>query len=296
MKIRIISLTVLIAAGLAACVEAPTDVGATEIPVFHVLTDEGQASGELIRYEAVDVSGSALAAAAEGLNSPPKSPELRRALPDDVRILSVRLESEIAIVDLSSEYMTLSSLEKTLVNCCIALTFCSLEDVDSVTICVGLITVCESLSEENIMLYDTETIPYEKRLRLYFPDSSSGLLRAEYHTLTIDADTPIERYMIEELLRGPYDASLYSAIPAGTELLSITIEDDLCTVDLSSEFSSNRSENAIEALLAVYSIVNSITSLSEVDSVLLKVEGVPLKSYQTVNLSLPLTRLESLIG
>lgn len=291
-------LTALLAALLLlpACAQ---DAGGepSEVLVYHIIKDEAQTSGELVRAEGVPLTGlSAIVAATNGLTREPASPELRNALPDGVTINSVLLEGGIAYVDISEGYLELSPFERTLVNCCIALTYCGIDGVASVTVLSDFELIVSGLTGESVMLYDTESSPYEKRLRLYFADASTGNLRAEFHTLTVDTDKPLARYVVEELLRGPYDEGLYSAIPEGTELLSIDVTDGLCTVNLSAEFSANRPEDMPGARLAVYSIVNSLTSLTEVDAVQFTVEGAMLLDYGFVSMVRPLERSENLIG
>lgn len=297
MKKRLIVALLAAALLLPACADAP-DGEPSEVLVYHVIREEAQGTGELVRPEGVSLEGlSPLEAATRALNSLPGSAGLRSALPGDVEIVSVLLESGVAYVGISEEYLSLSPFDKTLANCCIALTYCGIDGISSVSILADFDLIISGLTVESIMLFDTESTPYEKRVRLYFPDSDTASLRSEYHTLTVDdANTQIARYVVEELLRGPYDEGLYSAIPEGTELLMIDVEDGLCTVDLSAAFSDNRPADMLEARLAVYSIVNSLTSLTEVDAVQFKVEGALLVDYGFVSMVRPLERSENLIG
>jgi germination protein M len=286
---------------ISACTSSISGSGSPgEIPVYRVVSEEKQASGELISFENVDVpkGGSPLRTAIDALNSPAQQTGLVSAIPPDVQISAISVERGVASVRVSAGYQLLSGMERTLINSCITLTLCTLEDIGSVSIYAEGSTgaAAEFLTAESVLLYDTEAIPYEKQLRLYFPDIGGEYLRSEYHTLTVDTNTPLERYIIEELLRGPYDSTLLEAIPDDVTLLSIVTEDDLCTVEFSGEFLENMSASPAEARLTIYSIVNSLTALKEIARVQFLVEGEPLLSYGHVSLIKPLEKNENAIG
>ena len=88
---------------------------------------------------------------------------------------------------------------------------------------------------------------------------------------------------------------MHSCIPAGTKLLSIHVQNKLCTVNLSSEFSQNLEKNYAAERLAVYSIVNSLTELDEIDSVDIWVAGAPLEKLFMMDLKNSLKREERVI-
>ena len=282
---------------LAACGQAgQTEAETGEIIIYRVRTGDQVFRGGLIDRESIAAAD--LPAETEMitslLNKSAATSGFVNCLPPDVKILSVDITGGAASVTMSENFSELTEFEKTTANCCIALTLCELENVNSVTILSGDKVFCEALTPDGILLYDTETVPFEKRLRLYFPVVSSDLLRIEYHTLTVDADAPLEVYIIEELIRGPYNGELRQAMPAGTELLGITVEDGLCTVDLSSPFTDNESPDAAAARLTVYSIVNSLTSLKEITSVLILSEGRQISYYGSLNMTAPLERNDNL--
>jgi germination protein M len=297
MNKKLFLVAVIILSMLLTSCKSLTGEGASttdSLSVYRVLKKNYQTSGELVRAERITVSegDDYLQKAILTLNSPTEDPMLQRAFPDGVDIISSELENGMLSLTMTKEYLKLSGIEKTLADYCIALTLCELEDVVSVTIFVDGKAVATGLSEDDAMLYDAEAVPYEKLLRLYFPVKGGGYLSSEYHTLTVDIGVPIERYIIEELLRGPYDNSLYSGIPEGVSLISVSTEDDLCTVDFSEEFFDNRSVSSEDVALAVYSVVNSLTSLPEITSVKILIDGKTVDKYGDISLSEPLGRNE----
>lgn len=80
---------------------------------------------------------------------------------------------------------------------------------------------------------------------------------------------------LEELLAGPDDVEaeigMSSAIPAGTELLGIDIDDGLATVDLSRQFESGG--GSLSMTLRVAQVVMTLTQFDTVDTVDIRLDG-----------------------
>lgn len=112
----------------------------------------------------------------------------------------------------------------------------------------------------------------EMTVQLYFASSDGkNLVKQEKK---IPKTEGIARATIENLLLGPDEASdLKSAVPSGTELLDINIKLDekLCIIDLSTEFSENATAAAAD--LAVYAIVDTLCQFETVEKVEIRVEG-----------------------
>ncbi len=90
---------------------------------------------------------------------------------------------------------------------------------------------------------------------------------------------------MEALLGGPKGAELdgspamYSAIPDGTELLGLTIEDGVATVDLSGEFASGGGTFSVMGRLA--QVVYTLTQFSTVDAVAFELAGAPVTTFSS---------------
>lgn len=260
------------------------------VTIYRVNADP-TTGGELIRAEACTLprnAASELTGVLELFVSPSRDETLAVALPAGVSIQGWTQENRAFTLNLSPEFLTVPPMEQTIAAFCAALTLCKLDGVESVTVTAGGEVLFSGLVPEAALLSDTESDPYARQLRLYFADSQGRYLVSEYHTLTLSEDTSPERYVVEELLRGPNNSDLHSPIPAGTTLRSCTTVDGVCVVDLSAEFLENRPDTALGERLAVYSIVNSLTALSGVDTVNLLVEGQPVSAYTYRSLAEPL--------
>lgn len=133
--------------------------GVGEYPVYRVVDSAYRDSGELLRAETLIVSTEdgpeLIDALIAALNSPPGDAVLSNPLPEGAEILSYSLEGGLLTVEAGEAYAELEGHEKTLCDCCIALTLCSVEGVDAVAVDSLGRTVTGALSADDIMLYDT---------------------------------------------------------------------------------------------------------------------------------------------
>ena len=133
--------------------------GVGEYPVYRVVDSAYRDSGELLRAETLTVrtegASEIIAALTAALNSPPGGDGLVNPLPEGAEILSYSLEGGLLTVEAGEAYAELEGIEKTLCDCCIALTLCSVEGVEAVAVESLGRTVTGALSADDIMLYDT---------------------------------------------------------------------------------------------------------------------------------------------
>ena len=327
-KIQVLSLTLLLALLLSGCAipesiaSLPEIFRALELPafvtdllsglrpdtdssadnavtVYRLCTDSSASGGDLIQPETLVLSRPGVSEVDDVLtlfSSPSRQDSLACALPPGVTILHWMQENRAVTIDFSPELLKTTPMEQTLAAFCVTLTLCELDGVEAVTVSAGGQTLFSSLVPEDALLSDTDTDPYVRQLRLYFANSQGRYLVSEYHTLTLGENTSPERYVVEELLRGPNSSELQSAIPAGTKLLSCSTTDGICTVDFSAEFLDNRPQTILGERLTLYSVVNSLAALSHVDSVVLLAEGQPIGTYVLRSLKNPMTWYEEVIG
>ncbi len=302
---KLLSLTLCLCLLLTGCA-LPAELAAylareeepeNTINIYRLYTgDEG---GSLARAEvctlAANVRGDA-ETAIELFFSPSRDSSLQAALPEEVALRSWSVEGGVAVLDLSAEFQSLSAMDQTAAAFCAALTLCELDEVDAVSIhCEGQ-PLFQGLVPDDALLQDTDADPYTRRLRLYFSDAAGQYLVSEYHSLSLDEDSSLERYVLEELLRGPNDPELRSVIPAGTRLLSCRTENGVCTVDLSAEFLSGKPDTALGERLTIYSIVNSLGALANVESVQLLCQGQTMDRYLYRSLAQPLESWSGAVG
>ena len=138
------------------------------------------------------------------------------------------------------------------------------------------ITPAEEISEDQerqtiISLYytniDTNTLVPEARVI-----DAKNLLENPYITLT--------QYLID----APRNEQLKSSIPEGTKINEAVLNGDTICLNLSSEFIENQNNDTIN--LAIYSIVNTLTELNEVNYVKILINGEEVKEIEGIDMEL----------
>ena len=135
-----------------------------------------------------------------------------------------------------------------------------------------------SVEKEVITEYTPEAEITEEDLRqtfvsLYFKDKETGKLKVE--SRVIDAKKLLNdpyQELITMLLAGPLDETLESVIPKGTTLQSTQLQNGVLHVNFSKEFLQDVEGKEQEEAI-IYSIVNTLTELTEVNSVKFLIEG-----------------------
>lgn len=116
------------------------------------------------------------------------------------------------------------------------------------------------------------------RLTLYFMGETPTDFHLSAEGRTIPYTVGTARAAMEELFKGPAEGSALMAIfPDTVKVLSINVEDGICTVDVSKEIITDKAAQGgagaeVEAL-ALDSIANTLTEFSTIQKVKLLIEG-----------------------
>ena len=136
------------------------------------------------------------------------------------------------------------------------------------------ITPEEEISEEQLR----QTI-----VTLYFVSNETNEIMPEARLIDIKEiiATPYEK-LINLLIEGPKKKKKKKVIPEGTTLLKTFLEQDVITLDFSKEFLNYNKEDEKEKENLINTIVNTLTELTEINGVKIKVEGEEVEDFEGV--------------
>ena len=135
----------------------------------------------------------------------------------------------------------------------------------------------------------------EEEVILYFSNPDFTALVGEKRKIKKDSKW-MER-ILEELLKGPKDRSLYNPIPPSTRLNAVFLEGDIAYVDLSVEMAKNQSGGTSQELLSVYAIIDTLTAFPEIRKVKILIDGEETSTLcGHIDISQPLERDERLVA
>ena len=129
----------------------------------------------------------------------------------------------------------------------------------------------EEISEEQMR----QTI-----VSLYFYNSNTKSLVPEGRLIDVKelVEEPYKKLM-ELLIEGPQNESLSKTIPEGTIINKIELKGDILYLDLSKEFVDNHSGGEEMESATIYSIVNTMTNLTEANAVKILIDGEENKAF-----------------
>ncbi|HJX02176.1 MAG TPA: GerMN domain-containing protein, partial [Candidatus Humimicrobiaceae bacterium] len=111
---------------------------------------------------------------------------------------------------------------------------------------------------------------YDNSLKINFYFSGLGedkKLVSEKRTINAGSPDNAVTNAVRELLKGPSRSYHFPVIPAGTELLNAETYENTAKIDLSQEFLENSLDTRILDEFIIYSIVNTLTEIPEIEGV-----------------------------
>lgn len=214
------------------------------------------------------------------LHSAPNSAKLRQAIPANVKINSFKLNGVYLYVDFSEEYNALKTEEEILIRAAIVKSLVQTKACSLVAFTVNnepLHThdgsLVGSMSADTFVENPGKQInsSVETTLNLYFSDATGTKLVKESRKVHYSTNTSIEKLIMEQLIEGPKKSGMMSTVPSGTKIISVSVVDGVCYVNLSDSFRTQNAEVSEEIVL--YSIVNSLTEVQGVSKVQISING-----------------------
>lgn len=223
------------------------------------------------------------------LEGPAKKDETYKNLYNDIVSISyVTLENRLLIVNLTGDYYALSPSERLSIKGGIAKSYANFKFVESLRFLKdGMPILDESGKQsEDILIANLLTEMDDLSLNnnfqtysLYFA-SDKGLLTREERTLEVQTSTNLAKELVDELIAGPNSEILLPTIPKGTRVRQLEIKEGICYVDFNKNFQSKHSGGENEERLTIYSVVNTLTELSDIEKVQFLIDGEKVEEYQ----------------
>lgn len=213
--------------------------------------------------------------------------EYRKPIPNDVELINYSLDGAMLTLWLDGDYYKMEQVEKVL--CCAAVvrTMTQIEGVDCVNFYVGDAPLVDAQGNLVGALYPDSFVEnpgasintiQNTTVTLYFANKDGDALISETRNVHYSSNMSMEKVIMEQLLDGPDTEGLKSAIPTGTKLVSVSTVDGTCYVNLDANFKNQ--DYAIKEAVVIYSIVNSLSEISNISQVQISVNGDTSGAYR----------------
>lgn len=214
------------------------------------------------------------------LNETPEGEDYQRLMPKDVKIDSYSLEDSTLTLTIGGDYEQMERPREVLVRVGLVRAFTQISGVDRVQIVtengelkdsagnvIGAMTresfVENAGSEINNYQYTT--------LTLYFANETGDKLVPETRSVYYSTSVPLERVVVEQLVKGPAEEGHYAVLPSDTNILSVTTSENIAYVNFDNTF-MNGTMSVVQEI-PIYALVNSITTNCPVQRVQFSIDG-----------------------
>lgn len=214
------------------------------------------------------------------LQSAPDSSKLRQTIPANVKVQSFKINGVYLYIDFSEEYKALTVENEILVRASIVRTMVQASPCHLVAFTVDGEPLRNpdgeligSMSADSFVENPGKQInsSVEKNLNLFFASKDGTRLIKEVRTVHYSTNISLEKLIMEQLVEGPKIAGTLATVPSGTKLISVSVVDGVCYVNLSDSFRNQNAE--VNEEIVLYSIVNSLTDVPGVSKVQIAVNG-----------------------
>lgn len=206
--------------------------------------------------------------------------DYQKLFPDDVQIERYEYTDHQLYLYFNKAYSEIPATQEVLCRGAVVHNMMQIPDVEGVSFYVNNLPLTDANNKEVGILTNDSFVenPGEKinniqeaNLTLYFASmTGDGLVRETQHVY-YSSNTSIEKLIMERLLDEPKSSNAKSAIPSTTELVSVSVMDGVCLVNLGDGFLTQNFE--IKEDVIIYSIVDSLTELDTINTVQIAVNG-----------------------
>lgn len=286
---------VLIITGLTACSqkqEKTTEAKLYKTKIYYLnnaetkLVSEGYSPKSSVATDLVDEL-------LDALDKKPENLTYKKVKPDNITVKEFNLnENGQLTLNFNSNYQMLTGVSEILCRAAIVKTLCQIDGVESVEFYVdGQPLILENekpfgFMEAQDFIDNSDGKGNSNQyavMTLFFANQEGDRLVECRVKVKYDGTMPMEQLIIEQIMGGPdrieglKEGTLFPTIPKDTVLLNTSIKDGVCYVDFNDAFLKRPSDTT--GSVVIYSIVNSLVEMANVNKVQFTINGEQVKSY-----------------
>ena len=279
MKTVLLLLTAGILLNLSGCKEEEKQESKTEYHMYYLSLTE--TAMEETDYVPSQRTSEAMVNEIVGmLGKEPENEEYLSLLPKGVTIETCTYEGQTVTLTFNEEYKKMKNTREILARAGTVKALTQIPGVSYVEFYQGQEAMTDA-DGQNIGKMDASTFVenegeninsyVQNDLNLYFASKDGENLVKERVSVYYSSNVPIEREVVERLLKGPNSSELQPTLSPNTKILGVSIAEGICYVNLDKSFLSDTMN--VQEKLPIYSIVNSLTDACNLRGVQISVEG-----------------------
>ncbi len=231
------------------------------------------------------------------LGTMPERLQYEAPLTGGVNLLGYSLNDKVLTLNFDIKYADVGRTVEILDRAAIVRTFTQLEEIEYVSFQVEGSPLADhygniigNMSADTFIFnVGNEINTYEKvELKLYFANETGDKLVPVYRSVVYNSNISMERLAVEQIIKGPKTDICYPTISPNTKINSVSVKDGVCYVDFDSSFLTEPYN--VSAEVAIYSLVNSIVELTNVNKVAFSINGEASFTFMDFSITGPYER------
>ena len=213
------------------------------------------------------------------LNTVPAELDCQTAMPSQVEKMTYRIENQVLHLYADANYALMNSVREILCRAALTKTLTQIEGIEYLTIYCADQPITDGAGNPVGMLSASDFVDsirdvnsFERtEMTLYFASETGDKLVTEKRAVMRSSNTSVEKLIVEQLIEGPQTSGVYATLPKEVKLLNVSVNDSVCSINFDAAFLNNGLE--VREYIPIYSIVNSLTELSTVSRVQIRING-----------------------
>ncbi len=213
--------------------------------------------------------------------------------PNELEVTNVEIDGDKALISFNDAYNSMSNLTEVLYRTAVVKTITQVQGIEKVDFLINNSVIVRpsglKLSNMSNSQYIDDNIGTGAdtdwtQVSLYFTNEKGDKLIKTQTNVAYNSDVSLEKIVVAKLIAGPNENGFFRTIPSNTTLLGVSVRNRICYVNLSDAFLTNLVNAAGD--LPIYSIVNSLCELKNIDGVKIIINGNSDNVYYKENTSL----------
>lgn len=214
------------------------------------------------------------------LSKDTNSVEYIKPIPSLVSIKEYKIIDNSLSINFSSQYEDIDGVEEVLTRSAIVKTLLQIDGIEEVSFYVSgqpLVdnsgTVISKMTVNSFLDYssDNNSSLEKTTVDLYYSSMDGLSLIKESQDIYYDKRVSLEKVVLDSLMKNPKIKNAKVAIPENTKVIYSTVFDGVCYLTLDSTLI--RQSKEVSNNVIIYSIVNSLCSLDNINKVVIKVQN-----------------------
>lgn len=214
------------------------------------------------------------------LSTQPENVELKAPISDGFGILNYSVEESQLVLNFDVRYLDMEPTEEILTRAALVRTLTQIPGIKYVSITIENEPLQDTAGNPvGTMTADmfidnagTEINSYEKvKLHLYFANEAGDGLIEVNRTIVYNSNISLEKLVVEQVITGPTNEESNPTTNPETKIISVTVKDGVCYVNLDETYLTQPYQ--VSSDVTIYSMVNSLVELSNVNKVQISING-----------------------